>query len=97
MSARKNRPHACINLVRTHNVPAMTLAKNAKTEPKDTRYNKSFIALQLAPYRARGLGFARRLISRSGYTGPLAQHQFEAPNEDRCQGKGKTSRPLSLE
>src|SRR4249919_3431553 len=44
MSARKNRPHARINLVRTHNVPAMTLAKNANTEPKDTTYNKNFIA-----------------------------------------------------
>jgi hypothetical protein len=37
----------------------MTLAKNASTDPKDTRNNKSFIALQLAPYRPRGLGFAR--------------------------------------
>ena len=59
MSARKKRPHACINLVRTHNIPALTLAKNANTEPKDTIYNKSFIARQLAPYRPRGLAFAR--------------------------------------
>ena len=59
MSARKNRPHACINLVSTHNIPAMTLAKNANTEPKDRMYNKNFIALQLAPYRPRGFGFAR--------------------------------------
>jgi hypothetical protein len=65
MSARKNRPHACINLVSTHNIPAMTLAKNANTEPKDTRYNTNFIALQLAPYRARGLAFARLAATSS--------------------------------
>jgi hypothetical protein len=59
MSARKNRPNASINVVSSHNIPAMTLAKNANTEPKDTIYNKSFIALQLAPYRPRGLAFAR--------------------------------------
>jgi hypothetical protein len=59
MSARKNRPNACINLVNTHSTPAITLAKNANTEPKAARYKKNFIALQFAPYRPRGLAFAR--------------------------------------
>jgi hypothetical protein len=49
MSARKNRPHARVNLARIQNVPAMTLANNANTEPKDTIYNKSFIVSRWAP------------------------------------------------
>lgn len=51
MRARKSRPHACINLIRTHNIPAMTLAKNADTEPNETTYNKSFMAFLLTPCR----------------------------------------------
>jgi len=47
-----------MNLVRTHNVPTMTLAKNAKTDPKDAKYNKIFIALSRS-YHPGGLGFAR--------------------------------------
>src|SRR5690242_9003559 len=59
-SARKNRPPARMNLVRTHNVPTMRLPKNANTEPKDTTYNKRFIAMaSLPPLR---LGVDRKSV-----------------------------------
>jgi hypothetical protein len=68
MSARKNRPHARINLLRTHNVPAMKLAKNANTEPKDTTYNKNFIrSPQMSAsviVRAALVWLARRQLAR---------------------------------
>ena len=55
--AQQNRPHARINLVRTHSVPAMALAKNTNSEPKDVKYIKNVIA----DYCPRGFGFAQAL------------------------------------
>jgi len=57
ISALKNRPHARINLVRTHSVTAMALAKNTSSEPKDVKYIKNVIA----DYCPRGFGFAQAL------------------------------------
>jgi hypothetical protein len=96
MRARKNRPHVCINLVRTHNIPTMMLAKNANTEPNETTYNKSFMAFLLTPYR---LNAATRFCSaienaearsqkhaecRSGPLQTLEQQRY-APQLDRVE------------